>query len=107
MKTTETMYNGVSISPAMRRAAEDHLRGINSGFGTCAVTSTMAESWARKQKRLALEKLGSKCAACGETRTGVLRFDHIKPIRRKKVGGVTERGPSTVQTSRRIVLDRT
>ena len=32
MKTTETMYNGVSISPAMRRAAEDHLRGINNGF---------------------------------------------------------------------------
>lgn len=65
----------------------------------------MAESWARKQKRLALEKLGNKCAACGETRTGVLQFDHIKPIRRKKVGGIMERGPSTVQTSRRIVLD--
>ena len=32
IKTTETMYNGVSISPAMRRAAEDHMRGINNGF---------------------------------------------------------------------------
>ena len=63
----------------------------------------MSETWAQKQKRLAFEKLGNKCAVCGETRTGVLQFDHIKPIRRKTVGGKTERGPSTVQTSRRIV----
>lgn len=63
----------------------------------------MAESWARKQKRLALEKLGNKCASCGDTRTGVLQIDHIKPIRRKTVAGSTERGPSSVQTARRIV----
>lgn len=63
----------------------------------------MSETWAQKQKRLALEKLGNKCASCGETRTGVLQFDHIKPIRRKKIDGRTERGPSSTQTARSIV----
>lgn len=32
MKTTEDMYYGVSLSPAMRRVAEDHLYGIRNGF---------------------------------------------------------------------------
>ena len=32
MKTSETMYNGVSLSPAMRRAAEEHLYGVRNGF---------------------------------------------------------------------------
>ena len=58
-------------------------------------------NWAKRQKRLAFEKLGGVCCVCGETRTGVLQFDHIKPIRRKK----GDRGPSTVQTARRIVTD--
>ncbi len=32
MKSSENMYNGVSLSPAMRRAAEDHLYGVRNGF---------------------------------------------------------------------------
>jgi len=32
MKTSEEMYNGVSLSPAMRRAAEEHLYGVRNGF---------------------------------------------------------------------------
>jgi hypothetical protein len=32
MKSSEEMYNGVSLSPAMRRAAEDHLYGVRNGF---------------------------------------------------------------------------
>ena len=32
MKSSETMYNGVSLSPAMRRAAEEHLYGVRNGF---------------------------------------------------------------------------
>tara|TARA_R100001369_G_scaffold6228_3_gene16780 strand:+ start:64 stop:444 length:381 start_codon:yes stop_codon:yes gene_type:complete len=32
MKTSETMYNGISLSPAMRRAAEEHLYGVRNGF---------------------------------------------------------------------------
>ncbi len=32
MKSSENMYNGVSLSPAMRRAVEDHLYGVRNGF---------------------------------------------------------------------------
>ena len=32
VETSENMYNGVSISPGMRRAVEDHLYGIRNGF---------------------------------------------------------------------------
>jgi hypothetical protein len=32
METSENMYNGVTLSPAMRRAAEDHLYGMRNGF---------------------------------------------------------------------------
>jgi len=32
IKTSEEMYNGISLSPAMRRAIEDHLYGIRNGF---------------------------------------------------------------------------
>ena len=32
IKTSENMYNGVSLSPAMRKVAEDHLRGVRNGF---------------------------------------------------------------------------
>jgi hypothetical protein len=32
MKSSEEMYNGVSLSPAMRRAAEEHLYGVRNGF---------------------------------------------------------------------------
>jgi len=62
---------------------------------------TNPESWAKRQKRLAIEKLGGKCASCGETRTGVLQFDHIKPLRRK----LGDRGPSSTQTARRVVTE--
>jgi len=32
MKSTAEMHNGVSLSPAMRRVAEDHMYGIRNGF---------------------------------------------------------------------------
>ena len=32
MKSSEEMYNGVTLSPAMRRAVEDHLYGVRNGF---------------------------------------------------------------------------
>jgi len=32
IKTSETMYNGVTLSPAMRKLAEDHLMGTRNGF---------------------------------------------------------------------------
>ena len=32
IKTSETMYNGISLSPAMRRVAEEHLYGVRNGF---------------------------------------------------------------------------
>ena len=32
MKSSEEMYNGISLSPAMRRAAEEHLYGVRNGF---------------------------------------------------------------------------
>ena len=32
VKSSQQMYNGVSLSPAMRRAAEDHLSGVRNGF---------------------------------------------------------------------------
>ena len=32
VKSSEEMYNGISLSPAMRRAAEEHLYGVRNGF---------------------------------------------------------------------------
>jgi hypothetical protein len=32
MKSSEEMYNGMSLSPAMRRVAEDQLYGLRNGF---------------------------------------------------------------------------
>ena len=32
IKTSETMYNGVTLSPAMRKLAEDHVNGTRNGF---------------------------------------------------------------------------
>ena len=32
IKTSENMYNGVTLSPAMRKVAEEHLYGVRNGF---------------------------------------------------------------------------
>jgi len=32
IKTSEEMYNGVTLSPAMRKVAEEHLYGVRNGF---------------------------------------------------------------------------